>query len=101
MPIGMAVSSTHSTMAGPTPVVSVSKPMMKPAITNMPARLMRWTLSAMLRRVFCFFWAWTSVASSGLSMPTKTMKKFASRIIWSSSASSARLSEASVERTNG
>jgi hypothetical protein len=36
-------------------------------------------LSAMFRRVFCFFFISVSVAGSGLSMPTKTAKKFASR----------------------
>ena len=44
-----------------------------------------WTLSARLRRVFCFFLACTNVSGSGLSMPTKTAKKFAFRISCSKS----------------
>ena len=80
---------------------SVSKPTMKPAVTNMPARRCVCTLSAIERLVFCFFCVWTSVASSGVSMPVNRAKKFASRIIPSSSSSSARLSEASVENLNG
>lgn len=44
-----------------------------------------------------FFCVWISVASSGVSIPVNRAKKFASRIIPSSSSSSARFSEASVE----
>jgi hypothetical protein len=42
-----------------------------------------------------------SVSVSGLSIPTKTVKKFASRSIASKLASSARFIEASVEKRNG
>ena len=55
----------------------------------------------MLRLVFCFLRIWISVSGSGLSMPTKTAKKFASFIACSISSSSARLIEASVENSNG
>ena len=80
---------------------SVSKPTMKPAVTNMPCSYSLCTLSAIDRLVFCFFWVWISVASSGVSIPVNRAKKFASRIIPSSSSSSARFSEASVENLNG
>jgi len=59
------------------------------------------TLSASERLVFCFFCVKISVSVSGLSMPTKTTKKFASRISARSAASSARLIDASVENSNG
>ena len=62
---------------------------------------MRCTLSAIERRVFCFFCICTSVASSGVSMPVKSAKKFAPRIMTSSSGSSARFIEASVDSLKG
>src|SRR6478752_6192196 len=55
----------------------------------------------MLRLVFCFFPASMSVSVSGLSIPTKTVKKFARRSRSSSSSSSARLIDASVANSNG
>ena len=54
MQTGIADSSISSTMASAMPGFSLSKPTMKPAVTNMPAALILWTLSGMLRRVFCF-----------------------------------------------
>ena len=58
-------------------------------------------LSGMLRRVFCFFCICRSVSGSGLSIPTNSAKKLACCIMSSSSGSSARLMEASVENSNG
>src|SRR6266850_972389 len=43
----------------------------------------------MLRLVFCFFFICTRVSGSGLSMPTKIPKKFASFIACNRSSSSA------------
>ena len=55
----------------------------------------------MLRLVFCFLRIWISVSGSGLSIPTKMPKKFASFIDCSISSSSAMLIEASVVNSNG
>lgn len=51
--------------------LSLSKPTMKPAVMSILAPYILWMLSAILRRVFCFFFIATRVAGSGLSMPTK------------------------------
>ena len=72
MQTGIAAASISSTIASATDCISLSKPTMKPAVTNRPAAYSRWMLSAMLRRVFCFLRIAMSVVVSGLSMPTKT-----------------------------
>jgi len=51
--------------------------------------------------VFCFFCIDTSVSVSGLSMPTKIVKKFAALISANRASSSAMLIDASVENSNG
>ncbi len=82
---------------------SLSKPMIIPHQTPMPASWMRWTFSMIvppLRRFWSFFVSFSD-ASFGVSIPTKTKRMFAWTISSISSSSSARSSDASVKKVRG
>ena len=96
-------SRTNSIWRSKIPASSLSKPMIMPHQTSMPASWMRWTFSSSVPpvRTFWYFLASRSDSSSGLSMPMKVAMKLAWTIRSISSASSARSIEASVKSVSG
>ena len=82
---------------------SLSKPMIIPHQTSIPASWIRWTFSRIVppARTFWNFLVSRSDSSLGLSMPMNTAMMLASTISSISSASSARSIDASVKKVSG
>jgi hypothetical protein len=88
-------------MASAIGISSLSKSMMKPMVTNIPARNIQWMLSTRLRRVFCYLPGKRQGPWTGVCDADEHREDMACRISIISSSSSARLTEASVKNSNG